>query len=144
MFMPSIFRDNFVEDFFDDFNRPVKSNKGLALNNIMKTDVVENENGYEISIDLPGYKKEDVTAELKDGYMTISAESKKETENRDANGRYIRRERFVGSCSRTFYVGDAVTEEDIKARFEDGVLKVSVPKKVVQPEIPQKKIISID
>ena len=98
----------------------------------------------QISIVLPGYKKEDVTAELKDGYMTISAESKKETENKDANGRYIRRERFVGSCSRTFYVGDAVTEEDIKARFEDGVLKVSVPKKVVQPEIPQKKIISID
>ncbi|MBP5224104.1 MAG: Hsp20/alpha crystallin family protein [Lachnospiraceae bacterium] len=143
MFMPSIFRDNFVEDFFDDFNRPLRG-KGPAMNNIMKTDVVENENGYEISIDLPGYKKEDVTAELKDGYMTISAESKKENEEKDQNGRFIRRERFVGSCSRTFYVGDAVTEEDIKAKFEDGVLKVSVPKKVVQPEIPEKKVIAID
>ena len=143
MFMPSIFRDNFVEDFFDDFNRPARNAKA-PVSGIMKTDVVENENGYEISIDLPGYKKEDVTAELKDGYMTISAESKKENEEKDANGRYIRRERFVGSCSRTFYVGDAVTEEDIKAKFENGVLKVSVPKKVVQPEIPEKKVISID
>lgn len=143
MFMPSIFRDNFVEDFFDDFNRPLRGSKAPAMN-IMKTDVVENENGYEISIDLPGYKKENVTAELKDGYITISAESKKDNEEKDQNGRFIRRERFVGSCSRTFYVGDAVTEEDIKARFEDGVLKVSVPKKVVQPEIPEKKIISID
>ena len=143
MFMPSIFRDNFVEDFFDDFNRPARNAKA-PVSGIMKTDVVENENGYEISIDLPGYKKEDVTAELKDGYMTISAESKKENEEKDANGRYIRRERFVGSCSRTFYVGDAVTEEDIKAKFENGVLKVSVPKKVVQPEVPEKKVISID
>ena len=143
MFMPSIFRDNFVDDFFDDYNRPLRGSKAPAMN-IMKTDVVENENGYEISIDLPGYKKENVTAELKDGYMTISAESKKDNEEKDQNGRFIRRERFVGRCSRTFYVGDAVTEEDIKARFEDGVLKVSVPKKVVQPEIPEKKIISID
>ena len=143
MFMPSIFRENFVEDFFDDFDRPLRG-KNPAVSNIMKTDVVENENGYEISIDLPGYKKEDVSAELKDGYMTISAESKKENEEKDKNGRFIRRERFVGSCSRTFYVGDAVTEEDIKAKFEDGVLKVSVPKKVVQPEIPEKKVISIE
>ncbi|MBQ6036542.1 MAG: Hsp20/alpha crystallin family protein [Lachnospiraceae bacterium] len=143
MFMPSIFRDNFVEDFLDDFNRPMRNAKA-PVSGIMKTDVMENENGYEISIDLPGYKKEEVTAELKDGYMTISAESKKESEEKDQNGRFIRRERFVGSCSRTFYVGDAVTEEDIKAKFEDGVLKVSVPKKVVQPEIPEKKVISID
>ena len=109
----------------------------------MRTDVKETENSFELAIELPGFKKEDVKAELKDGTMTISAVSKHENEEKDANGRFIRRERYTGSCSRSFYVGEAVTEEDISAKFEDGILKVTVPKKEVKPAVEEKKYIPI-
>ena len=147
MLMPSIFRENLFDDFFDDFYRPVMRRtqrpEQRPVHDIMRTDVKETESGYELEIDLPGYRKEDVSAELKDGYMTIKATSKKENDEKDENGKYIRRERYVGSCSRSFYVGEAVTEEDIKAKFEDGILKVSVPKKELKPAIEEKKYISI-
>ena len=111
----------------------------------MKTDVKETDAGYELDIDLPGYKKEDVKAELKDGYMTISAEKKSENDEKDdKSGKYLRRERYYGSCSRSFYVGEEVTEEDIKAKFEDGILKISVPKKEPQPAVEQTKTIAIE
>ena len=147
MLMPSIFRENLFDDFFDDFYRPVvrrtQRPEQRPVHDIMRTDVKETESGYELEIDLPGYKKEDVSAELKDGYMTIKAASKKENDEKDENGKYIRRERYFGSCSRSFYVGEAVTEEDIKAKFEDGILKVSVPKKELKPAIEEKKYIAI-
>ena len=104
----------------------------------------ESDAGYEIGIELPGYKKEDVKAELKDGNLTISASTNTENDEKDENGKYIRRERFSGSCSRSFYVGEAVEQEDIKAKFEDGVLKVFVPKKEVKPVVEEKKYITIE
>lgn len=109
----------------------------------MRTDVKENETGYELDIDLPGCKKENVKAELKDGYLKISAESRQDNEEKDDAGKYIRRERYYGTCSRSFYVGEAVTQEDIKARFEDGILKISVPKKV-KPAVEESRYIAIE
>ena len=137
MLMPSIF-----DDFFNDFARPVRFTN--STNYMMKTDVKETENGYELDIDLPGYKKEDIKAELKDGYMTISAQSSKNEDEKDKDGKYIRRERYYGNCSRTFYVGDDVTQEDIKAKFEDGILKIAVPKKEAKPQVEEKKFINIE
>ena len=146
MLMPSIFRENLFDDFFDDFYRPAvrKTNSNVTIPNVMKTDIKETSGAYELSIDLPGYKKEDVQIQLKDGNLTISASTKKENNEDVEDGRYIRRERFYGSCSRSFYVGDAVTEEDIKARFADGILRVVVPKKEAKPEVEEKKLIAIE
>jgi HSP20 family molecular chaperone IbpA len=110
----------------------------------MKTDIREHENGFELDIDLPGYKKEDVKAQLKDGYLTISAETKQNNDEKDEKGKFIRRERFYGTCSRSFYVGEDITEQDIKAKFEDGILKVSVPKKEAKPEVEENKYIAIE
>ncbi len=147
MLMPSIFRENLFDDFFDDFYRPavkrVPRQEERPMQPVMPTDVKETETGYELAINLPGYKKEDVKAELKDGYMTITATTKKNNDQKNEEGRYIRRERYVGSCSRTFYVGEAVTEEDIHAKFEDGILTITVPKKELQPQVEEKKFISI-
>ena len=147
MLMPSIFGENLFDDFFDDFYRPAVKRAPRReipqVSAVMKTDVKELADSFELDIDLPGYKKEDVQAQLKDGYMTITATAHKENETKEAEGKYIRRERYTGSCSRSFYVGEAVTEEDIKARFEDGILKVTVPKKDAKPQ-PEKKLISIE
>ena len=146
MLMPSIFGENLFDDFFGDFVRPVRNTVRYSTPaaTAMKTDVKENKTSYELDIDLPGYKKEDIQAELKDGYLTISAATKNEKDEKDDSGRYIRRERFYGSCSRSFYVGDAVSQEEIKAKFEDGILKVSVPKKDALPEAEEKKYIAIE
>ena len=148
MLMPSIFGENLFDDFFDDFYKPAgKRNTRRALtpvNSVMKTDVKETENAFELDIDLPGYRKEDVQAQLKDGYMTITASSRKDNDEKNEEGRYIRRERYVGSCSRSFYVGEDVTQEDIKARFENGILKVVVPKKEAKPQVEEKKFIAIE
>ena len=141
MFMNSLFGENLFDDFFNDFDRPVRALMTKpAKQVVMNTDVREKDGSFELDIDLPGYKKEDVKAELKDGYLTVSAIRKSEDEEKD--GKYIRRERFYGSCSRSFYVGEAIGQEDIKAKFEDGILKLSVPKK--EPELPQPTYISID
>ena len=143
MLMPSIFGENLFDDFFDDFARPAKRNTAYAqAPAVMRTDVKEKEDSYELEIDLPGYKKENVKAQLKDGYMTITAEAKKDTDGKAEDGKYIRREKYYGTCSRSFYVGKNVTEEDIKAKFEDGVLKVTVPKKQAKPK--EDKFISIE
>jgi len=144
MLMPSIFGENLFDDFFG-FDYPVRSYKKVDTGDLMRTDVKETDNGYELDISLPGYKKEDVKAELKDGYLTISASTSKNTDEKDENtGRYIRRERYTGSCSRSFYVGEDITEEDIRARFEDGVLKLSVPKKEPKKQVEEKRYISIE
>ncbi|MBO5073267.1 MAG: Hsp20/alpha crystallin family protein [Eubacterium sp.] len=140
MLMPSIFGENLFDDFF---NFPSGSFAADSMD-LMKTDVKENADSYEIMMNLPGVKKEDVKAELKQGYLTIHANSESSSEEKDEEGRYIRRERHAGSCSRSFYVGEAVTEEDIKAKFEDGTLKMVIPKKEQQPAVEKKKYIAIE
>ena len=145
MLVPSIFNHNFVNDMFDDFFAPAVPAARTASNatGLMNTDVKEFPDRYELEIDLPGYKKEDVQASLKDGYMTITAQHEEKKEEKDEEGKYIRRERYSGHCSRSFYVGDIVTEEDVQAKFADGILKVEIPKKEYKPEIEEKKFISI-
>ena len=148
MLMPRIFGTNALDGFFGDFDVvwPEKRTAGHrnAVPMIMKTDVKENDAGYELDIDLPGYQKEDVKAELKDGYLTVSAEMKNEADEKDEAGKYIRRERYYGSCSRSYFVGEDLEQEDIKARFENGTLKISVPKKEPQPKVEEKKCIPIE
>ncbi|MCI6552451.1 MAG: Hsp20/alpha crystallin family protein [Lachnospiraceae bacterium] len=145
MLRPSIFSENLFDDFFG-FDRPALGYHRGHTSDIMKTDVQEFDTGYELDISLPGYKKEDIQAELKDGYLTISAETSQDSDEKDEKtGRYIRRERYYGSCSRSFYVGRDVKQEDVKARFEDGVLKLTIPKMdAKKPEIEQKKLIAIE
>lgn len=144
--LDSIFGESLFDEFFDSFARPVRNaaRYSAQVPSVMRTDVKENETGYELDIDLPGCKKENVKAELKDGYLKISAESRQDNDEKDEAGKYIRRERYYGTCSRSFYVGDAVTQEDIKAKFEDGILKISVPKKEVKPAIEESKYIAIE
>ena len=106
--------------------------------------MLETEDGYELDIDLPGFKKDEVTAQLDNGYLTIQASKGLDKEQKDKKGKYIRKERYAGSMSRSFYVGDAVTEEDIKAKFENGTLKMLVPKKEEQKAVENKKYIAIE
>ena len=139
MMLPSIFGENLLDNWFDDgWNSWDYSNTSLT-----NTDIKENDNNYELTMNLPGVKKEDVTAELKDGYLTIHATSNQNKDEKDEDGKYIRRERYSGSCNRSFYVGDAITEEDIKANFENGTLKMTIPKKEAKA-VPEKKFISIE
>ena len=149
--LPAIFNENLFDNFFDDdFMMPSMFGKndplyGKHAKNVMKTDVRETDNSYELDIDLPGFKKEDVSLKLDNGYLTISASKgleKDEKEKKD--GKYIRRERYAGSCQRSFYVGDDVTEEDIKAEFKHGILKLFVPKKEAKPAVEEKKYITIE
>ncbi|MCR5789219.1 MAG: Hsp20/alpha crystallin family protein [Lachnospiraceae bacterium] len=148
MLMPSIFGENLFDDFFDYPVRRRMPERRPAepkdLPSVMKTDVREDEKGFELDIDLPGYDKKDVKAELKDGYLTVSAEVSRNNDEKDEGGRYIRRERYFGSCQRSFYVGEELTEEDIRAKFENGVLKIHVPKKEAKPKVEEKKIIAIE
>ena len=118
-------RGNFdlFDDFFDDDNEIFTKRE----KNLMKTDIKEDKNRYLLDIDLPGFEKENINLSLKDGYLNVSAETKKEEKNNDE--KMVRRERFYGKCSRSFYVGDNIREEDIKAEFKNGILKIEVPKK---------------
>lgn len=144
MLMPSLFGENLLDNFFDEPAFPRFGGFGGHDANIMRTDVKETDTGYEIAMNLPGFKKEDVKAELKDGYLTINATTDSSNDTKDDNGKYIRRERFSGSCSRSFYVGEQITQDDIKAKFEDGVLKVSVPKQEAKPQVEEKHYIAIE
>ena len=141
MLMPSIFGESLLDDFFDF---PFENSYRSGRSQLMRTDIKDTDQGYEVTMNLPGVKKEDVKAELKDGYLTISASSNNSRDEKDSNGRYIRRERYSGSCSRSFYVGDQVTEADIKAKFENGTLTMMIPKKEVQPAVEDKKYIAIE
>lgn len=153
MLMPSIFGENLFDDFFNDFpfyddNAGQKIEKklyGRHGQNLMKTDIKEMEDGYELEMDLPGFTKDEVCASVENGYLTITAakgvdkdEQEKETH------KYIRRERYAGACQRSFYVGEDVTEADIKGEFKHGILKLHIPKKEVQPAVEEKKYISIE
>ena len=148
MLRPSIFNDNLFDDFFefpffDD--RAERKLYGHNANNIMNTDIKEHKDGYELEIDLPGFHKDEIQAELKDGYLTISAAKQlNQDEKEKESGKYIRRERYSGSCQRSFYVGDEITQEDIKAEFKHGILKLFVPKKEAKPEVEQRKFVSIE
>lgn len=143
MLTPSIFSNNFFDDMFEfPFTKSDDAAKKQRMP-IMKTDIQEHEGNYLLDIELPGYKKEDVKAELNDGYLTVSAEKNEEKEEKDKRGNYIRRERYTGQCQRSFYVGKYVTQEDIKASFEEGVLKIQVPK-MEQPKVEEKQYIAID
>ena len=146
MLYPSIFGERLFDDFFDDMFKPAKQLRAVnQVPNVMRTDIKEKEDGFDLHIELPGYTKEDVKAQLDDGYLTISAQSKKEDDQKDENGKFIRRERYYGSCSRSFYVGEEIKEEDIKAKFENGILTISVPKKQPEPEqVEQPKYIAIE
>ena len=141
MLMPSIFGESLLDDFLDF---PFENSYRSGRSQLMRTDIKDTDQGYEVTMNLPGVKKEDVKAELKDGYLTISASSNNSRDEKDDNGRYIRRERYSGSCSRSFYVGDQVTEADIKAKFENGTLTMMIPKKEVQPAVEDKKYIAIE
>ena len=148
MLMPSIFNDNVFDDFFDfPFydDRAEKKLYGHHAANLMKTDIQEHEDGYTLEMDLPGFKKEEIQIELNNGYMTISAAKGLDEDEKDKkSGKYIRRERYTGSCQRSFYVGEDVTEEDFKAEFKHGILKLFVPKKEAKPAVEQKKYVSIE
>lgn len=136
--MPSIFGENLFDDFMDfPFG-------GKKINTMMKTDIRDTDSTYELDIDMPGFKKEDIKAQLKDGYLTISASTSANNDEQDKDGRYIRRERYAGSCSRSFYVGEGVKEEEIRAKFENGILKLSIPKVENKPQVEEKKYIAIE
>ena len=147
--LPSIFRDNLIDDMFDfddfdkEFNRMMRPLYGKHAQNMMKTDVRETDNSYELDIDLPGFKKDEIKVELDNGYLSISAAKGLDKDEEKKDGKYIRRERYAGAMNRTFYVGDNLTQQDIQAKFEDGILKISVPKKDVQ-QIEQNKYIAIE
>ena len=148
MLMPSIFNDNVFDDFFDFPFYDDKAEKklyGHHAANLMKTDIQEHDDGYTLEMDLPGFKKEEIQIELNYGYMTISAAKGLDEDEKDKkSGNYIRRERYTGSCQRSFYVGEDVTEEDIKAEFKHGILKLFIPKKEAKPAVEQKKYVSIE
>ena len=143
MLMPSLFTNSFMDDFFDAPSFGVYKYDAPAQN-LMSTDVFEKEDGYEIDMNLPGFKKEDVTGEVKDGYLIIKASTKNSKDEKDAKGKYIRKERYAGAMSRSFYVGDAVSEEDIHAKYENGILHVTFPKEETKKEAEEKKFVSID
>ena len=132
---------NVFSDMFDDmFSTPKYK---TAAQPMMSCDIHEFDDHYELSMDLAGFKKEDIKAELKDGYLTIKAERSNKEEQRDDGGRMIRSERFMGTCQRTFYVGEHVRRENVSAAFEDGVLKLSIPKQVQQPQVEERHYIDI-
>ncbi|MDM8110859.1 Hsp20/alpha crystallin family protein [Phascolarctobacterium faecium] len=148
MMLPTIFGENLFDDFMDDaFERNFFGGRnplyGKHSKNLMKTDVKETETGYELDIDLPGFKKDEISAHLEDGYLTVSAAKGVDKDEKDNEGRYIRRERYSGSMTRSFYIGNAVTEEDIKAKYEDGILSLSIPKKDPKA-VEAKKYIAIE
>ena len=144
--LPSIFGENLFDDMFDMdamFNNRRSELFGKHAKNLMKTDIRETENTYELDIDLPGFKKDDVQIELQNGYLTISAAKGVDKDEQDKKGRYIRQERYAGAMSRSFYVGENVTIEDMHARFESGILQISVPKNV-QKQLPKRNILEIE
>ena len=153
MLMPSIFGEDMFDEFMRDFpffdenagNKIEKKLYGRHAKNMMKTDIKELEGGYELEMDLPGFTKDEITAELKDGYLTVSAtKGLDKDEQEKETGKYIRRERYTGACQRSFYVGEDITEQDIKAEFKHGILKLFVPKKEAAPKVENKKYVAIE
>ena len=152
MLVPSIFGEDLLDDFTghfpfydDEMKKLEKKLYGHHAKNIMKTDVKETDDSYELEMDLPGFKKEEIQISLENGYLTVSAvKGLDEDTQEQSSGRYLRKERYTGSCERTFYVGEDLTQEEIKAAFKHGILKLSVPKKDPQKQVETKKYISIE
>jgi HSP20 family molecular chaperone IbpA len=147
MLAPSIFEENFIDDLFgfpmkefDDMERKLY---GRKANRMMKTDIREKDDNYEVSVDLPGFKKEEITVELDNGYLTISA-AKGLDKDENKKGKLIRQERYAGSMTRSFYIGDNVEKGDIEATYRHGVLTLTVPKKALEKRVPEKNLIAIE
>ena len=130
MMRPSIFGENLFDDFMDDFAFPNvdKVLYGKHASNLMKTDVKETDSDYEVDIDLPGFKKDEIQMQLENGYLTVSASKGLNKDEKNEDGRYVRRERYAGNVSRSFYVGENVTEKDIHPKYENGILSFKMPK----------------
>lgn len=145
MLTPALFNDTLFDDLFDlpfgDIDRRLY---GKNAARIMKTDIREHDDSFEAEIDLPGFTKEQIGLELRDGCLTVTASKGHDTEKKDKEGRIIRQERYSGEMQRSFYVGEDITEEDIKAKFTDGVLSITVPKKEPKAQLPDKKRIAIE
>ena len=149
-YLPTVFGENLM-DMFDDFDRnffrgfgrPEHVLYGKNVSRLMKTDVKETDEGYEVDIDLPGFNKDEIKVDLNNGYLTISTEKSLNKENKENKGKMLRQERYVGTMQRSFYVGESITEDDIKAKFENGVLSLMIPKKEA-PKVPEKKQILIE
>ena len=153
MLMPSIFGENLFDDFFGDFpfyyDKDMKNVEkklyGRKASHVMKTDIKETDNGYELVVDLPGFTKDEVQATLENGYLTISAEKGLDKDEKEKEtGHYIRKERYAGACSRSFYVVEDVEQADIKAEFKHGILTLFVPKKEAKAAVPERKFIAIE
>lgn len=148
MLTPRIFTESLFDDLFDDF--PFRSLEnvdrklyGKHAGKEMLTDVKEHENNYEVEIDLPGFKKEEITIELNEGYLTITASKGLDEDEKSKQGKIVRQERYAGVMQRSYYVGEQLTTEDIKAKYEDGVLKLEIPKKE-EKKLPEKHTIMIE
>ena len=153
MLMPSIFGEDLFDDFMRDFpfyddkqaRRAEKKLYGHRGRNLMKTDIRETDGSYELEMDLPGFTKDEVKVSLENGYLTVqAAKGLDQDEQEKKTGRYIRRERYAGACERCFYVGEDVTQEEIKGEFKHGILRLSIPKKEAKPAVPEKKYIVIE
>lgn len=142
MLLPSIFGESLLDDWMD-FGNVERKLYGRHAANVMKTDVHEHDEGYELDIDLPGFKKDDIKLSLENGYLTVNATKNLDKDKKNLKGKIIRQERYAGSMQRSFYVGEELTETDVKAKFEDGVLKLSLPKKEAE-KIPEAKTIAIE
>ena len=147
MLLPSIFGENLFDDMFDfpkfDWDNIDKKLCERKVSRMMKTDVHEYDDRYDIDIDLPGFKKEEIGISLNDGYLSVSAGKEENKEEKDSDGKVIKQERYCGAMQRSFYVGDKISEEDIKAKYENGVLKLCVSKKE-EEKLPEKKMIAIE
>lgn len=152
MLLPAIFGESLFDDFdrlmelpvsrdFDDIDKKLY---GKHAARVMKTDVHEHDNAYELDIDLPGFKKEEINLSLENGYLSVSATKNLDKDEKNNEGKLIRQERYAGSMQRSFYVGENITEEEVKAKFENGVLKLTIPKKDPQKAVEQKKYIAIE
>ena len=151
MLAPSIFEENFIDDLFglpmkefDDMERNMERKLyGRKASRMMKTDIREKDNNYEVAIDLPGFKKEEITVELDNGYLTINA-AKGLDKDENKKGKLIRQERYAGSMIRSFFIGENVEKDDVEATYRHGVLTLTIPKKAMENKIPEKNLISIE
>ena len=152
MLAPSIFEENFIDDLFgfpmkefDDMERNMERKLyGRKASRMMKTDIREKDDNYEVVIDLPGFKKEEITVELDNGYVTINAAKGLDKDENSKKGKLIRQERYAGSLKRSFYIGDNVEKDDIEASYKHGVLTLTFPKKAVESKSPEKNLIAIE
>ena len=149
MLAPSIFEETFMDDLFGfpymkEFDNMEKKLYGRKASRMMKTDVREKDDNYEVVIDLPGFKKEEIEVELNDGYITISASKGLDKDANDKKGKLIRQERYAGAMQRSFYVGENIEKEDVEATYRHGVLTLTIPKKAQEKKLPEKNLIAIE